>query len=196
MDEFEESVGYKSLLFNGFPTKKAARAMPSGALLELAKQLLDASLAEILRTDGQCHWQVNVQECAAWIAGNLASSKAMGRRIATMLAAHYREQYRMPAPVELVVYLQARGLPVRLIGMDQLYYFAGLALPKLQAEPGLWEAIKALCPELSQAVEATFDGEWEQLVFTWHVSSDAFRMAEHMEKRRIDWQRGESGGGG
>ena len=66
MDSFELSVGYRSVVPDLLPSEwQAVRHLPKEDLLQLARDALDARLAEILRSAGAWHWKLYCRSSSA-----------------------------------------------------------------------------------------------------------------------------------
>lgn len=110
MNAFEESVGYRSLMLTGWPTKKIIRTLSSDALGKLAEDCFDAELAEILRDPGTWHWELDdeqIGDIASNVAGHLSLDQKGWDGLYGFLREHYCEHYRAPTKEEL----EREGLP-------------------------------------------------------------------------------------
>jgi hypothetical protein len=75
------------------------------------------------------------------------------------------------------------------VGMDQLYYFLELTrdfLEHAQDEDKafFWACIEKYCPDLMQAIRASFQGEWSNLFFTRTLHTPTFNWHEALLRSR------------
>jgi hypothetical protein len=75
---------------------------------------------------------------------------------------------------------EERTTPTRL-GMDELSFFTQMVKSLLnqvdvQAEARFWATIYKHCPNLTQAIRASFTGEYAHLTFTRSIHSSAFMV--------------------
>jgi hypothetical protein len=100
MDAFEVSMGYRSVWIDGYPTKEELSQLSSEDRTQLAKDHFDYALAEILRSTGEWHWELDedwIGDRASEIAANLSDSQEGWDALYTQLRAYYEEQYHTPS---------------------------------------------------------------------------------------------------
>jgi len=110
MDAFETSVGYRSLLPKATPPEKhVVQKLSERERLRLACDIFDAELAEVLRSTGEWHWQVEITEIVADVAELVSSGSAtIFEQIRTALLHYYADRYRVPSGKEFRVYLRGK----------------------------------------------------------------------------------------
>jgi hypothetical protein len=114
MDKFEESVGYRSIWMNAEPTRAEVAHKSAEQIVQLAKDLFDFRLAEILRGSGEWHWEFDedrIGDIASEVAEQISKAECEGDAgcdeqgewdaLYTLLLTHYGEQYRTPSMEEL-----------------------------------------------------------------------------------------------
>lgn len=107
MDEFQLSVGYRSLLPALCPPEKSAiEHITEEELLRIAEDHFDANLAEILRSTGDWHWKIEVRDVAEDLAESLSfKDQARYEHLRSALLNHYTERYRSPSTQEYSTYI-------------------------------------------------------------------------------------------
>lgn len=77
------------------------------------------------------------------------------------------------------------------IGMVELYYFVNMMKYYLdsQREEHFWCQIRTNCPELIQAIDASFRSVhgWGKITFTWDHSSPAFESLLETLDAESEW---------
>jgi hypothetical protein len=108
MDDFETSVGYRSIwLDSSWPSKAKVRKLPYRELVQLARDHFDFSLAEILRSTGEWHWNFDenrIGDIASEIAEHLSTNQQGWNDLYGFLHGYYQEQYRTPSDEEVFLH--------------------------------------------------------------------------------------------
>ncbi|GHP00723.1 hypothetical protein KSF_107700 [Reticulibacter mediterranei] len=113
MNDFERSVGYRSVWMNDeWPSKTELQQLPSEKLAQLTRDYFDYELAEILRSTGEWHWELDedrLGDIASEVAARLSDSQEGWNDLYTLLRTYYEEQYRTPGKEELQAVLNSRA---------------------------------------------------------------------------------------